>query len=187
MDDVDRPSDTIPPASADQVERRRLGLERLALISQIVGTVALVVSLVYVGLQLQQATHQLERQENNATQDQWQAIRLAIATDPDLARIWQAGLAGDSLDATGRYRFGALLSEHTWATFHIWDRTRLGIFEPSEFMRGAAPPLARWLCTPGGAAWWSGQRGGYPPGFVEDMDKAMGQRAAAEGVECPLP
>ena len=187
MDEVPRPSDTSPPDSADQVQERRLGLERLALVSQIVGTVALVVSLVYVGLQLQQATHQLERQENNATQSQWQAIRLAIATDPDLARIWQAGLRGDSLDAADAYRFGSLLSEHTWATFHIWDRTRLGIFESSEFMRGAAPPLAGWLCTPGGAAWWTGHRGDYPPGFVGDMGTAMAQLAASEDVECPLP
>lgn len=172
--------------SAMRTEKRRLGLERLSLVSQIVGTVALVVSLIYVGLQLQQATHQLERAENNATQDQWQAIRLAIATSPDLARIWKEGLSGDTLDATEAYRFEALLAEHTWATFHIWDRTQRGIFELTEFMRGAAPPLAGWLCTPGGSAWWTERRSEYPPGFVADMDTAMARFAAVEDVECPL-
>lgn len=187
MNDEVQPTDISAPNPAGRVQQRRLGLERLALVSQVVGTVALVVSLIYVGLQLQQATHQLERQENNATQDHWQAIRLAIATNQNLARVWQAGLSGDSLDATDTFRFQTLLAEHTWATYHIWDRTRLGIFESTEFMRGAAPPLAGWLCTPGGAAWWPSRRGRYPPGFVSDMNTAMAQLAATEDVKCPLP
>lgn len=51
MEEVDQPSDADPTGSADKTEKERLELERLALVSRIVGTVLLVVSLVHVGLE----------------------------------------------------------------------------------------------------------------------------------------
>jgi hypothetical protein len=91
------------------------------------------------------------------------------------------------LDAVQRLRFESLLSEHTWATFHIWDRTQAGIFEPNEFERGAAPPLARWLCTPGGAPWWTKTKVHYSPGYVRDVDAAMTGLPPEERAHCPTP
>ncbi|WP_412061290.1 hypothetical protein [Rubrivirga sp. IMCC45206] len=184
-------TDSLPPdlptdAPASPPLRRRLGLSEWADLAQIAGTVAVLVSLVYVGVQLRQATDQLERQESNATQSQWQAIRLLIAGDRDAARVWTEGLAGDSLDAVDAARFDRLLEEHAWATVHIWDRTRRGLFEAANFQRSAAPPLARWLCTPGGGPWWTARRDRYPAGFVEAMGTAMGRLAEAEGPACPV-
>jgi len=148
-------------------------LQDLSNASQVVGAIAVVASLVYVGLQLNQNTRQLQREENNATQAQWQTIRLTMAGNREVAQLWVAGLNGEALDGVQRLRFETLLSEHTWATFHIWDRTQAGIFMSDQFKRGAAPPLARWLSTKGGARWWAKTKVQYAPGFVRDMDAAM--------------
>lgn len=163
----------------------RRQLPDLAHIAEIVGTVAVVISLLYVGVQLRQATRQMEREENNATQAQWQTIRLLLATDRDVARLWHAGLNGDSLDAIDRVRFDRLFSEHTWATFHIRDRARLGIFPWQEFERGGATRLVHWICTPGGSPWWRENRTGYPPDFVADVGVVMDRVGSAEAPPCP--
>ncbi len=159
---------------ANAVEKPSRGwLQDLSNASQVVGAIAVVASLVYVGIQLRQNTRQLQREENNATQAQWQTIRLTLAGNREVAQLWVAGLDGEALNAVQRLRFESLLSEHTWATFHIWDRAQAGIFEPKQFERGAAPPLARWLSTKGGARWWARTKVQYAPGFVRDMDAAI--------------
>ena len=165
----------------------RAWLQDLSNASQVVGAIAVVASLIYVGLQLRQNTRQLQREEHNATQAQWQTIRLTLAGDREVAQLWVAGLGGEALDAAQRLRFESLFSEHTWATFHIWDRTQAGIFEPNEFERGAAPPLARWLCTPGGAPWWAKTKVHYAPGFVREVDAAMTRLTPEERAHCPTP
>ena len=187
MNDPVLPHAGPPAGAARSASRRRLGLRELADFSQVVGTVAVLVSLVYVGVQLRQATDQLERQENNATQSQWQAIRLMLAGERDAARVWTEGLRGDSLDAVDAARFDRLLEEHTWATVHIWDRTQRGLFEAADFQQSAAPPLAGWLCTAGGGPWWTDHRDRYPAGFVREMDAAMERLSNRATARCPLP
>lgn len=149
------------------------------------GAVAVVVSLLYVGTQLHQANKQLQRQENNATESEWQSIRLLMASDRGVAQLWLAGLDDKLPDAVDQLRFQNLMSEHFWVTFHIWDRVRLGIFAPGDFWNGAAMPLAQWLCTPGGEAWWSQRKATYPITFVHDMDTTMRRFASSSKVHCP--
>ncbi len=181
----DSPQDNNP---ADVGGRPACGwLQDLSNAFQVVGAIAVVASLIYVGLQLRLNTSQLQREESNATQAQWQAIRLTLAGDRDVAQLWVAGLNGGTLDAIDRLRFESLLSEHTWATFHIWDRTVTGVFEASNFERGAGPSLARWLCSPGGAPWWTKTKVQYAPGFVHAVEAAMTRLTPEERANCPAP
>jgi hypothetical protein len=47
--------------------------------AQVVGTVAVIVTLLFVGLQIRQNTNALQRNEHNSTMEQWTVIRMAIA------------------------------------------------------------------------------------------------------------
>jgi hypothetical protein len=157
-----------PPAAP----RRRL--ELASHISQIVAAIAVVVSLIYVGLQLQQNTAQLRRAENNATETQFQAIRLMITQNHDVAELLTAGLTGGQhLDPADELRLETFLSEFTWATFHIWDRAQQGFLDKDEFTRGGAPNLARMLCTARGGAWWTISKRQFVAGFAREVDKAL--------------
>lgn len=158
---------------ADEQEKKRR-LEQASHISQIVAAVAVVISLVYVGLQLQQNTAQLRRAENNATETQFQAIRLMITQDRGVAELLSAGLAGQKpLDAADSLRLETFLSEFTWSTFHIWDRAQNGFLDKEEFARGGAPNLARMLCTANGGAWWARSKRQFVAGFARDVDLAI--------------
>jgi hypothetical protein len=189
-------TDPIPDSAADPAPARdalgavdqppRVWLHDLSHVSQIVGSIAVVASLVYVGLQVQQNTTQLQREESNATQSQWQAIRLLVASNREVAELWVAGLNGDALDAVQKLRFESLLTEHIWATSQIYYRRKL-FGDMWEFESTSGPPLARLLCTRGGALWWQKNKRAFPADFVRDVGATMTRLPREERANCPTP
>src|SRR3954451_11223791 len=140
--------------------------DAIVAISQLVAAVAVILSLVFVGLQIKQNTRALQRTEHNSTMEQWTVIRQAIVQNRDVAELMTAGLQGErALDAADQLRLEQMLAEQLWASFHIWDRTQRGIFPKGTFEAGGGV-VAGLLKTPGGTAWWqSASRPGFgfPP------------------------
>ena len=95
-------------------------LFRSVAISQLVAAVGVVLSLIFVGLQIKQNTRALQRTEHNSTMEQWTVIRQAIAQNRDIAELMTAGLHGErALDAADQLRLEQMLAENAWAAFHI--------------------------------------------------------------------
>src|SRR5688572_8731257 len=100
-------------------------LEQWSALAQVVGSLGVIVSLVFVGLQIRQNTGVLQRSEHNATMSQWTVIRMAIAGNREVAELMTSGLSGEkTLDAADQLRMDQMLAEYAWASFHIWDRTQ---------------------------------------------------------------
>jgi hypothetical protein len=137
--------------------------------SQLVAAVGVILSLVFVGLQIKQNTRALQRTEHNSTMQQWTVIRQAIAQNRDIAELMAAGLQGErALDSADQLRLEQMLAEQAWAAFHIWDRTQRGIFPKGTFEATGGALFAALLRTPGGAAWWRSAkhaRYGFQPGI----------------------
>lgn len=152
-----------------------MSLEQLARLAQLVSSVAVVVSLIFVGRQIRHNTQALQRTEHNSTMAQWTVIRMAIAHDRHLAELMTAGLHGErALDAADQLRLEQMLSECAWAAFHIWDRTQRGVFPKGTFELTGGVFLSRALRTKRGAAWWKAARSsGFIPGFVRDVDAML--------------
>ncbi len=159
--------------------------EYWAFIAQVVSAVALVLSLVFVGIQLREGNRVAIRNESNATMAQWSSFRNSIYQDRDTARLFAAGMKGEpALDPVDQLRFAYLMREHAWATFHIWDRERNGLVRAGSFYGGAAPDFLRVICTPGGAMAWAQIKGELPPDYVEDLDKQGAVFAIERAVRC---
>lgn len=152
-----------------------MSLEQLSYLAQIVGSVGVIVSLVFVGLQIRANTAALQRNEHNSTMEQWTVIRMAIAKNRDIARLMTAGLHGEGdLDAADQLRLEQFLSEQAWAAFHIWDRTQRGIFAKGTFELTGGALLCSVLRTMRGGAWWrSAKHTGFIPQFVADVDAML--------------
>src|SRR5436189_6175958 len=144
-------------------------------VSQLIAAVGVILSLVFVGLQIKQNTRALQRTEHNSTMEQWTVIRQAIAHNRDIAELMTSGLQGErALDAADQLRLEQMLQENAWAAFHIWDRTQRGIFPKGTFEATAGALLCRLLKTPHGGSWWrSGKHIGFHPGFVSDVDAVL--------------
>jgi hypothetical protein len=157
-----------------------MSLQQLSDLAQIIGAVGLILSLVFVGLQIKHNTAALQRNEHNSTMAQWTVIRQAIATNRDIAELMTAGLRGESaLDAADQLRLEQMLQEYAWASFHIWDRTQRGVFPQGTFEATAGVMLCDLLRTPRGGAWWaSGKDRGFIRAFVADVDAVLAKDTA---------
>src|SRR5215467_7592209 len=114
-----------------------MSFEQISYLAQIVASIGVIVSLIFVGLQIKQNTRALQRDEHNSTMEQWTVIRQAIAQNRDIAELMTAGFRGEcALDAADQLRLEQMLQENAWAAFHIWDRTQRGFFR-----RGLSKPL----------------------------------------------
>ena len=144
-------------------------------ISQLVAAVGVILSLVFVGLQIKQNTRALQRTEHNSTMEQWTVIRQAIAQNRDIAELMTTGLRGESdLDAADHLRLEQMLQENAWASFHIWDRTQRGVFPKGTFEATAGVFLSGLLTTPRGGTWWHNAKNtGFIPAFVSDVDAIL--------------
>jgi hypothetical protein len=152
-----------------------MSLEQWSYLAQIVASVGVVVSLLFVGLQVRHNTRALERNEHNSTMEQWTVVRMAIAKNRDIAELMTDGLDGQrALDAADQLRLEQMLQEYSWAAFHIWDRTQRGVFPPGTFELTGGAMLCRALRTPRGGRWWQGAKTwGFVPGFVRDVDAML--------------
>jgi hypothetical protein len=151
-------------------------------LAQVVGTAAIIVSLIFVGLQIRQNTGVLQRNEHNSTMQQWTVVRMAIAKHRDIAELMTAGLHGEKvLDAADQLRLEQMLQEQAWASFHIWDRTQRGVFPPGTFELTAGELLKIVLKPVRGKAWWeSAKHIGFVPAFVADVDAVLAAHSAVK-------
>jgi hypothetical protein len=152
-----------------------MSFEQLSYLAQMVASLGVIVSLIFVGLQIRQNTGALQRNEHNSTMAQWTVIRMAIAKNRDIAELMTAGLHGErTLDAADQLRLEQMLQENLWASFHIWERTRRGIFPKGTFELAVGPHLIGLLRTERGRAWWRSAKDiGFIPGFVADVDAVL--------------
>jgi hypothetical protein len=160
-----------------------MSLEQLSSLAQIVASIGVIVSLLFVGLQIRQNTGVLQRNEHNSTMAQWTVIRMAIAKNRDIAELMSAGLHGKGvLDDAEQLRLDNMLQECAWASFHIWDRTQRGVFPKGTFELTAGAYLGGLLRTVRGEAWWrSAKTIGFVPAFVADVDAVLAKASGASG------
>ena len=158
-----------------RVVSQPMSFEQLSYLAQMVASVGVIVSLIFVGLQIRQNTGALQRNEHNSTMAQWTVIRMAIAKHRDIAELMTAGLHGESaLDPADQLRLEQMLQENAWASFHIWERTQRGIFPKGTFELTAGVLLSGLLKTERGAAWWStAKHFGFIPAYVKDVDAVL--------------
>ena len=158
-----------------------MSLEQLAYLAQIGASIGVLFSLIFVGFQIRQSTAALQRNEHNSTMSQWTVIRMTIVHHRDVAELMTAGLADTvELDAADQLRLEQLLGEYAWASFHIWDRTRRGVFPPGTFEFSCGSLLGDVLRTPRGRVWWQkASTVGLIPDFVADVDAMLASSAAS--------
>jgi hypothetical protein len=144
-------------------------------LAQIVGTIVVIVTLIFVGLQIRQNTSALQRNEHNSTMEQWTVIRMAIAKHRDIAELMTSGLNGEKvLDTADQLRLEQMLQEYAWASFHIWDRTQRGVFPKGTFELTAGAMLGELLRGSRSGAWWqSAKHVGFVPALVADVDAVL--------------
>jgi hypothetical protein len=162
-------------------------VEYWALFAEIIAAVAVVLSLIFVGVQLREYNKVARGEARNQTMEQWSNVRRSIYTDAGTAEIYARGKADpDSLDDTERLRFNYILTETTLAVYQMYARWDDG-YLPLENFEGGVQGMLTELCTPGGRARLQQVRQDSFSGFVEEIEKRIPDFEATTGADCGEP
>jgi hypothetical protein len=156
--------------------------DAIAALSGIVGTAAVVVSLVYLAAQVRMNSHQLQHTARhvhgsiyhaaNAEFTRWFAL---LAQDRGTAEVWSRVLAGAPLDDADKVRMNALLSILFLSYENYFQQERLGVVQRGTL---GMPATASLLALPAVSEWWASQG---PRVFTPEF------RAEIERLRAPAP
>ena len=154
-------------------------LDNLGNIGEFIGALAVVISLVYLAIQVRRNTQQMEsnekallRAESSAQHIQWSDWRRMLATNAELVEIWDrgSGALGD-LDRVEQIRFSVVPTDLLYVISNVWERYQAGISVGGTWESNLAG-AARFLASPGGEEWWSKNKRDFPRPFADAIDAA---------------
>jgi hypothetical protein len=149
-----------------------MSISELGSLGEFISSIAVVVTLLFLGLQVRQSNALARRNEMNAGHQQISNLRLAVATHGELAEILIDGVAADTpLGAVEQARFDNVMSEMSWSAFHIWDRARMGLLPEDEWARSAGG-FQVILASPGGLAWWVNNKQQFQKDFQRAIEES---------------
>ena len=99
---------------------KQLKLPQWAAIAEIIGTIAVIVSLVFVGISINRSTDETRANQTNVLYETARQIELVVAADPEWSRIVVQGRSGvREFNDVEQYRYEAYLI----AVLDLWDET----------------------------------------------------------------
>lgn len=132
----------------------RFKLSEIANIAEIIGTLALIISLVFVGLQIRQNTAQTKLAAAQAVHDNYAGWYTSMQSDPILLTITTKGMQDYSvLSPSERAQFIAVFMAFTSHSQNAFYKFRDGSLSP-ELWQAWVYVSMNFLNTPGGKAFW---------------------------------
>jgi len=160
-----------------------MSIQDWAAVGEIVGGVAIIISLVYVGLQIRQNTKALKLGTAHHTTENFSDWYLVTAENDQLADIFFRGLQDiQSLQPVEKFRFFALLHKFFRAYENAYYQFRNGALDDDAF-EGLTQMMLMIKTTPGIITYWEERKGWYNKKFqLYINDEIM----AADGEEFKL-
>ncbi len=162
-------------------------LQDLGNVGEFLGAVAVLVSLIYLALQIRQNTTTVRAGTSAAISESLARLLEVVGSDPRTARLWIRGLGGDpSLDPWDVLQFGLLFGSYMRRIENAYYQQLRG-FVDSEQWQTTERTLSSVMGAMGGKSWWARSRHIYSDRFAMYVDTCIAERdaasAAAQGVE----
>ena len=156
-------------------------LEDIYFITEIVGGIAIIGSLIFVALQVRQNTEAMRVEALERHADHFRVLNQSVAQSAELADVFRRGLEDlDSLDPTERVRFFA----HLTTAIRGWEKMFLvrkrGALD-EELWSGSHESFKSACRAPGVRAYWRIRRSTFCQDFRDYVDATI-----AEGGGQPL-
>jgi len=130
-------------------------LDNLAKLSEFVGGIVLVISLVYLAYQVRQNTQSLRSENYARVLDRMSTVQSQLSKDPELHHVFMVGAEDPArLSRAERLRFSWALYELFGAGEFMYHQSRDKALPPAVWARWEAT-IGWWLSHPGMRAWWS--------------------------------
>lgn len=152
-------------------------LEKYALIAEIVGGFAIVVTLIVLIVELGGNTEEMRAATLANVAARTQALPLALATNPQFADLWARMGAGEELSPVEEAQVSGILVIALKLAEESFMAYRDGRLDEEVWQTRAALAL-NLLRRESSRKYWEGARtqGAYVPGFVDWLDTALVER-----------
>ena len=160
-----------------------LELSDLASIAEVVGAIAVVISLLYVGLQVRDSARAVRSAAVNDANVSLQAWYLNISNNRQASELWLDGLlSSEPLARDDEFQFQ--MTVH--AAFLGFQNSFLLAQEGSldtEILGSITAALLPTKDLPGMRRYWRQRRGYFYPGFAEYIDELFAGEASSDAVD----
>ncbi len=150
-------------------------LEALGNLGDFLGGIAVIITIVYLAVQVRQNTAALRAQSRQEIVESYRSFNRPFISDATVAPIWHEGLRSfPNQEEPGRSRFVALLVDqilHFQAALALHESASLD----DETFRAYRDHCAALLATPGGEAFWTQAHNAYPSHMVASLQHRIAQ------------
>jgi hypothetical protein len=151
--------------------------EAISAVGEIVGAAAVVISLVYLAVQVRQNTRSARAASFHAVTDSFNQLNSLLAHDESLARIFQVGLQGlGQLDPVQRTRFEFFVLAASRIFETLFYQSRQGIGEKALWKAEEAT-MRSLLSNPGIREWWKSNPFRFTPEFRAYVERLIEGKA----------
>jgi len=151
-------------------------------IGEFISAVAVVVSLIYLAVQVSQNTRMMKVSTHHALNTSYNALHVAYGTDSAVSSLLNRGSADYSqLDRDERLRYALLMR----ASFGLHSDMFLQFRErliSEEDWASQSRSIARALAPPGARAWWERDAEIYPEHFRQEIVRIIAAQPGDEPV-----
>jgi len=153
-----------------------MNTERLNSWLTLLANVGVLIGLFVVILELRQSTDVAQAQMADAAVAGHNELNLAIATDPQVARIFIVGLyEPDKLTDTEAVQFASYLRSEVNQHLRLRRMHQLG-FDSAEDQEGERRQMADLLSTPGGKLFLESNKEVFPPYLLDELQPYLGNQ-----------
>jgi hypothetical protein len=152
----------------------------IGVFAELIGAIAIVISLLYVGVQINQNTASSRAQAINQVNSQYGSLMSQIALNGELATIYRIATEGGELDPDQATRYRAYLSAFFAFLEETYLLTQAEIYtedlgEVQDQLQFLAPTIVRLLKSPVAVQWWINESNNiYVPEFCKRVDEVTG-------------
>jgi len=147
--------------------------EAISAIANVLGAIAVIVTLGYVAIQIRQNTSILKSTATQGAHDQTSELYDMLASNSELGEIFARGLeAPESLDGKETARFYSICMSATFKLQNWWFQTESGAIE-GELFSSWAKILRPISALPGWSAFWQRRRFVFAPAFVAFLEESV--------------
>jgi len=147
--------------------------EMIGALAELLGAVAVVISILYVSQQLRDSSASARRGANHELLDATNNAFVALAENAELAGLWGRGLYDfSSLNPIERIRFSAILLNIVYMWEESFHAAKAGLVDAFAFERTKGP-RDELVALPGFRAWWAVRRDWVGDEFRAYMDGEM--------------
>ena len=151
-------------------------LEKLAAVGEIVSSVAIVFTLAFLALQMQQNTRALEASASQAAANAESNVLLQALDDPEII----ISLSKEELTDEEVIKLFGYLSLVLRAHEQYWGQYQFGVLDEAT-MRRFENALIGQLSFPSSRNWWNSVKGGVDPEFSGRVDRLLENAAVSNG------